>query len=123
MPMKKNFLSQRFHSFDKGTLLTIIAMTVIDLFALYMSIAFSVKLASGLTLFGDSSTYTNDAVEVNGPTSSDITVLILFWVLSVLVLALDIYLIFFKKQNTEKIARKEIYNGKTILVEEKNDQD
>ena len=122
MPMKKNFLSQRFHSFDKGTLLTIIAMTVIDLFALYMSIAFSVKLASGLTLFGDSSTYTNDAVEVKGPTSSDITVLILFWVLTVLVLALDIYLIFFKKQNNEKIVRKEIYNGKTILVEEKNDQ-
>ncbi len=120
--MKKNYLSQRFHSFDKGTLLTIIAMTVIDLFALYMSIAFSVKLASGLTLFGDSSTYTNDAVEVKGPTSSDITVLILFWVLTVLVLALDIYLIFFKKQNNEKIVRKEIYNGKTILVEEKNDQ-
>lgn len=74
-------------------------------------------MASGLTLFGDSNQY-NNTIESAGPTFSDITVLILYWVLTISVIGIDVYFIFFKKKDTKKYSRKEIVDGKTVIVKE-----
>ena len=122
--MKKKSFIERFKNLPLGEKLTIIAMTLIDMFGFYMSISFSVKLGQGYTLFGDSSVYTNNNVEVKGPTQADIVVLILYWVLTIAVLILDVYFVFFKKNDTDKVAGKEIDDGKTIVVkEEENDKE
>ncbi len=119
---KENYLS-RFKKMNRDTYIIIGFMTLIALLGLYFSIAFSVKMSSGWTLFGNSSQYSNAVMEEKGPTSADISVLILFWVLTVLVLATDIYVIFFKKIENKKVIRKEIVDGKAVIVkEEKEDE-
>ncbi len=120
-PMKSNNYFDRFKKISVADWIIIGFMTAIAIFALYMCIGFSVSLANGLTLFGDSAKYTNDAVEVAGPTSSDIIVLVLYWILTAMVLALDVFYIFFKKPSDKKPVRKEIVDGKTVIIEEEKD--
>ncbi len=119
---KENYLS-RFRKMNRDTYIIIAFMTIIALLGLYFSIAFSLKMASGYTLFGDSSQYSNSIMEQKGPTSADISVLILFWVLTVLVLAIDIYVTFFKKIETKKVIRKEIVDGKAVIIQEENEDE
>ncbi len=119
---KENYLS-RFRKMNRDTYIIIAFMTIIALLGLYFSIAFSVKMASGYTLFGDSSQYSNSIMEQKGPTGADISVLILFWVLTVLVLAIDIYVTFFKKIETKKVIRKEIVDGKAVIIQEENEDE
>ncbi len=119
---KENYLS-RFRKMNRDTYIIIAFMTIIALLGLYFSIAFSVKMASGYTLFGDSSQYSNSIMEQKGPTGADISVLILFWVLTVLVLAIDIYVTFFKKIETKKVIRKEIVDGKAVIIQEEKEDE
>ncbi len=119
---KENYLS-RFRKMNRDTYIIIAFMTIIALLGLYFSIAFSVKMASGYTLFGDSSQYSNSIMEQKGPTGADISVLILFWVLTILVLAIDIYVTFFKKIETKKVIRKEIVDGKAVIIQEENEDE
>lgn len=105
----------------KGDWITIGFMGLITVIGLYMSIAFTVKIAQGLTLFGDS-TNSSGAVETS-VTSTDYIVLSLYWVLTVLVLALLVYTLFFKKINDEKPTRKEIVNGKTVIIKDSEEKD
>ncbi len=119
---KENYLS-RFRKMNRDTYIIIAFMTIIALLGLYFSIAFSLKMASGYTLFGDSSQYSNSIMEQKGPTGADISVLILFWVLTILVLAIDIYVTFFKKIETKKVIRKEIVDGKAVIIQEENEDE
>ncbi len=119
---KENYLS-RFRKMNRDTYIIIAFMTIIALLGLYFSIAFSVKMASGYTLFGDSSQYSNSIMEQKGPTGADISVLILFWVLTVLVLATDIYVTFFKKIENKKVIRKEIVDGKAVIIQEEKEDE
>lgn len=112
-----------FKSLKSSDYIIIGFLGLIVVLAYYFSISFSVKLSSGYTLFGDSSTFDNSVMETKGPTSSDISVLILFWVLTAILTGLFIYVLFFKKPNTEKIVKKEIVDGKTVIVKgEENDK-
>jgi len=120
-PMKNNNYFERFKKISKADWIIIGLMSAAVIFALYMSISFSVTLSNGLTLFGDSAKYTNDAVEISGPTNADISVLILFWVLTILVLALDVFYLFFKKIDDKKVVKKEIVDGRTVIISEEKD--
>ena len=119
--MKNNNYFDRFKKISIADWIIIGFMSAIAIFALYMCIGFTISLANGLTLFGDSTKYTNDVVETAGPTSADIIVLILYWVLTALVLALDIFYIFFKKPSDKKPVKKEIVDGKTVIISEEKD--
>lgn len=117
--MNKNYF-ERFKKFKLKEWLTIIFMGLVSILGLYMSIGFSVKIAQGYTLFGDSSKRAEE-VELK-TTSSDIYVLVLYWILTLLVLALFIYTAFFKKIDDKKPVKKDIYKGKTILVDERKEE-
>lgn len=82
-----------------------------------MSISFSIKISEGYTLFGDSSNYAGK-YETGGPYQADYHVLILYWVLSALLLLLDIYYIFIKKPKKENLVKKTIVDGKTVIYTE-----
>jgi hypothetical protein len=116
---KENYFA-RFRKMTKDDYIVIGFLTLVVLLGLYFSIAFSVKMASGVTLFGDSSQYSNTVVETAGPTGADISVLILFWVLTVLALAIDVYLVFFKKIEKKKLVQKEIVDGKAVIIKEED---
>lgn len=113
-------LKQRFQQFSVADWVTFAFMTLVMAFGLYMSISMSVKLAQGITLFGDSSVYDNTAIEKDGPTGADISVLVLYWVLSVAMIALFVYFTFFKKVGEEKkVTQKRIEDGRTVIIKEK----
>ena len=114
-------LKQRFQQFSVADWVTFAFMTLVMAFGLYMSISMSVKLAQGITLFGDSSVYDNTVVERDGPTGADISVLVLYWVLSVAMIALFVYFTFFKKVGEEKkVTQKRIEDGRTVIIKEKD---
>lgn len=114
-------LKQRFQQFSVADWVTFAFMTLVMAFGLYMSISMSVKLAQGITLFGDSSVYDNTAIERDGPTGADISVLVLYWVLSVAMIALFVYFTFFKKVGEEKkVTQKRIEDGRTVIIKEKD---
>ncbi len=117
----ENYLS-RFKKMTRDDYIVIGFLTLVVLLGLYFSIAFSVKLSMGYTLFGDSTKYSNDVMETAGPTSADIYVLILFWVLTVLALGIDVFLAFFKKIEKKDVIRKEIVDGKAVIVKEEKDE-
>jgi hypothetical protein len=113
-------LKHRFQQFSVADWVTFAFMTLVMAFGLYMSISMSVKLAQGITLFGDSSVYDNTAIERDGPTGADISVLVLYWVLSVAMIALFVYFTFFKKVGEEKkVTQKRIEDGRTVIIKEK----
>lgn len=114
-------LKQRFQQFSVADWVTFAFMTLVMAFGLYMSISMSVKLAQGITLFGDSSVYDNTAIERDGPTGADISVLVLYWILSVAMIALFVYFTFFKKVGEEKkVTQKRIEDGRTVIIKEKD---
>lgn len=101
--------------------IVLVTCLLTTIFLLYLSISFSVKLSQGYTLFGDSGNY-NGALETEGPTSSDILVLSFYWLTTALLLALDVFLAFFKKLKGNEVIQKDIVDGKTIEIrEEEND--
>ena len=119
--MEKKSYFDRFKKFTVGDWIAIGFMTAIALFSLYMCISFSVKLGQGLTLFGDSAKYTNDTVETVGPTSADITVTVIYWIVTILVLLLDIFIVFIKKPTQKKVVKKDIVDGRTVIIKEDRD--
>ena len=89
---------------------------------LYFSICFSVKRSKGRTLFGDSNKQDN-VREVVGPTRSDLLVLSLFWIFTLLLLALFVYTFFVKKVEPLHLNEKDIADGKTVVLKEKDKND
>ena len=99
----KNYL-ERFKKFDVHYWIIVIFLFVVNFLGLYFSIGMSVKMASGYTLFGSSSTLPKD-VERIGPTSSDILVLTIFWISTAIVLLTFIYYSFIKKVDKKEIEK------------------
>ena len=113
--MKK--LKERFSQFTIHDYLPIVCLTILFAFGLYFSISMSITIAKGLTLFGDSNTRPS-GVETEGPTSADISVLSLIWILVVLLLVILIYLIFFKKTVKNSVTKKEVIDNKIIEIKQ-----
>ena len=112
----------RFRKFNAFDIVLSSFMTAVMALGLYLSISFSVKLSQGFTLFGDSSSYSNNTVETKGPTEADIYVLVLYWVLTAAMIALWVYYVFFKKIDHSPKPKKTIEDGRTILLQEKDDK-
>jgi len=93
-------------------------MAVIEIVGLYFSISMSVKLSQGLTLFGNSGSFDSSVVETTGPTSADLQVLSFYWILTGLLLLLLLFYLFIRKEDTSIPAKKEIVNGKTVIVKD-----
>lgn len=91
----KNYF-KRFKNFNVSTWIIIVSMFIMVVVGLHFTISMSVKIAAGLTLFGDSNNSKNE-LETVGPTNADISVLVLFWIVTILLTALFIYYLFFKK--------------------------
>lgn len=114
---------------NRNEWIVIAALLVVVAILLYFSIGMSVSIGNGYTLFGDTS-YTGQEAEIQGPTGSDITVLSLFWVLTVLLLALFVYRLVLgirhlltEEEEKVKIVRKTIVNGRTVVVKEERKDD
>ena len=99
----KNYF-ERFKKFDGHYWIIVISLFVVTFLGLYFSIGMSVKMVSGYTLFGSSSTLPKD-VERIGPTSSDILVLTIFWISTAIVLLTFIYYSFIKKVDKKEIEK------------------
>lgn len=114
---KKNYWD-RFKHFKKSTWILIGFMAVIEIVGLYFSISMSVKLSQGLTLFGNPGSFDSSVVETTGPTSADLQVLSFYWILTGLLLLLLLFYLFIRKEDTSIPAKKEIVNGKTVIVKD-----
>ncbi|MDY5650240.1 MAG: hypothetical protein SPK64_04310, partial [Candidatus Enterosoma sp.] len=90
--------------FDVHYWIIVISLFVVTFLGLYFSIGMSVKMVSGYTLFGSSSTLPKD-VERIGPTSSDILVLTIFWISTAIILLTFIYYSFIKKVDKKEIEK------------------
>ncbi|MFA6829975.1 MAG: hypothetical protein WCR67_04660 [Bacilli bacterium] len=116
-------IKKRFSRFTVNDWVIAISLTVVMIVGVVFSICFSVKLSQGYTLFGNSDAFAGNVVESVGPTSADIMVTTLFWILSVILLAYDVFFFFFRKIEKKTVVHKEIINGRTIVIEEKNTED
>ncbi len=119
----RNYFQNRFRNIKRDEWVVIIALFAVMAILLWFSIGMSVSLGKGLTLFGERATSAGSSDEVTGPTSADITVLTLFWILTVLILALFVYRLFVYTPKKTTVVRKEIVNGKTIIVKEDKEDD
>jgi hypothetical protein len=120
--MNKKSYWDRFRHFSVASWLSIGFMAVADVVGFYFSIAMTIVLSQGKTLFGNSASSAT-GVEIQGPTGADLTVVPFFWVLSVLVLALLVYFLFFRKEPEKTEVHKAIVNGKTVIITEEKDDD
>lgn len=119
----RNYFRNRFKNIQRDEWIVIIALFAVTAILLWFSIGMSVSLSKGLTLFGETGSSAGSGEEIVAPTSADITVLTLFWILTVLILALFLYRLFVHKPRKTAIVRKEIVNGKTIIVKEEKEDD
>lgn len=111
-------LKDRISKFTKDDWI-IIGFAILMVFVgLYFSIAMTVSLSNGLTLFGNSENSNTKEVEVLGPTGSDILVVVIIWVLTAVVLGFVVFKFFFRKQEKKEIVHKEVVNGKTVYLME-----
>lgn len=120
----KNYF-ERFKIITKEDWIIIGFMAAAFFLGLYFSIAYSIKLSKGLTLFGDSTLgYQSGVVETAGPTEADITVLSLYWVLTAIVFLILVFFVFFKKPKTTNVIKKDIVDGRTVVLtgEEKKEE-
>lgn len=87
---------KRFKKFNFTMWVTSISMFIFSVIGLYFSIGMTVKICSNLTLFGNSSNTKNE-IEITGPSSNDVIVVVTFWILTVLLTLTFVYFTFIKK--------------------------
>lgn len=109
---------ERFKKFKLSNILTLVGMFIVDALGFYISISFSVKISQGKTLFGDSNSFDN-SVET-AVSKADISVLVMYWILTAVLFVIFIYYMFFKKVEDDKPVEKDIVNGKTVIIESKD---
>lgn len=117
----KLYFINRFSKFNVHNYIILGAVIIISALGLQFSIGMSISLSKGLTLFGDEKNHTNK-MEIEGPTSSDIRVLTIFWILTTLVLAFLIFHAFFYKLPEKEVKQKEIVDKKISFVEEEQEK-
>lgn len=113
--MKNTNYWSRFSRLSRREWIIIATMGLTFILLLYMSISMSVKISQGMSLFGDQS-YQGSEVEY-AVTSTDLTILSLFWILSILLAALFVFTFFFKKIDDRVVTRKEVVDGKIVVVD------
>lgn len=116
--MKNEKIKEHFNKMTKNDIISVICMGLASVLGLYMSIGMSVSIANGKTLFGDANNH-QDVMETVVSTN-DYIVLSLFWILTIIVSFLFVFYLFFKKPNDKKPVKKEIVEGKTVIVKEEN---
>lgn len=114
--MKNEKIKNHFKKMSIHDLISLVFMGLASVLGLYMSIGMSVSIANGKTLFGDSANHEN--VMETTVSSSDYIVMSLFWILTAAVLTLFVYYLVFKKPDEKKPVKKEIVQGKTVVVKE-----
>ena len=106
----KNYL-ERFKRFDVHDWVINAFLFLASVLGFYFSIGMSISMSKGISLFDKSGQVT----------PSDLSVLALVWILTIIVFLSFVFEFFFKKINHEKIIRKEINDGVTIIMEDKRD--
>ncbi len=121
-----NKLKEKILSFSIGEKISLILVLIFTIIGFYLAINMNIKIASGLTLFGNANSFKDGVIESTNPSYSDYLITILIYILSFVLLSYLVFVLFIKKIEKKKIIRKEIVNGKTVILEdtdkeEKND--
>ncbi len=121
-----NKLKEKILSFSIGEKISLILVLIFTIIGFYLAINMNIKIASGLTLFGNANSFKDGVIESTNPSFSDYLITILIYILSFVLLSYLVFVLFIKKIEKKKIIRKEIVNGKTVILEdtdkeEKND--
>ncbi len=116
------WLKDRFRKIDRDEWIVLCGILVVFALLLYFSIGMSISVSKGWTLFGEASA-PSDEMEIEGPTSWDLMILSLFWILTALILALFVYRLFFRKIEKKKVVHKVIVHGQTVVSKEKDEED
>ncbi len=121
-----NKLKEKILSFSIGEKISLILVLIFTIIGFYLAINMNIKMASGLTLFGNANSFKDGVIESTNPSYSDYLITILIYILSFVLLSYLVFVLFIKKIEKKKIIRKEIVNGKTVILEdtdkeEKND--
>ncbi len=121
-----NKLKEKILSFSIGEKISLVLVLIFTIIGFYLAINMNIKIASGLTLFGNANSFKDGVIESTNPSYSDYLITILIYILSFVLLFYLVFVLFIKKIERKKIIRKEIVNGKTVILEdtdkeEKND--
>lgn len=111
-------LKERFRAFSLEEKISLVLAFLMMLVGFYFAISMNVKIASGLTLFGNANRFKDGVIESKGPSYSDYLIMSMIYILSILLLGYLVFVVFFKKIEKKKVIRKEIVNGKTVILED-----
>lgn len=118
-----NKLKEKILSFSIGEKISLILILLFMILGYYLAINMNIKIASGLTLFGNANSFKDGVIESTNPSYSDYLITILVYILSSVLLFYLIFVLFIKKTEKKKIIRKEIVNGKTVILEDEDKED
>lgn len=118
-----NKLKEKILSFSIGEKISLILILLFVILGYYLAINMNIKIASGLTLFGNANSFKDGVIESTNPSYSDYLITILVYILSSVLLFYLIFVLFIKKPEKKKIIRKEIVNGKTVILEDEDKED
>lgn len=113
-----NKLKEKILSFSIGEKISLVLVLIFTIIGFYLAINMNIKIASGLTLFGNANSFKDGVIESTNPSYSDYLITILIYILSFVLLSYLVFVLFIKKIEKKKIIRKEIVNGKTVILED-----
>ena len=113
-----NKFIEKIKSFTLQEKISLILILIFMIIGYYFAINMNIKIASGLTLFGNANSFKDGVIESTNPSYSDYLITILIYVLSTILLAYLIFVLFIKKQEKKVVIKKEIVNGKTVILED-----
>ncbi len=119
--MKK--LKERFLAYSLEERISLGLAFLMMIVGFYFAISMNVKIASGLTLFGNANSFKDGVIESTNPSYSDYLIMSMIYILSILLLVYLVFSIFFRKIEKKKIVKKEIVNGKTVILEDVDRKD
>ena len=116
-------LKERIQAFSIPERISLVLTFCMMVVGFYFAISMNVKVASGLTLFGNANSFKDGVIESTGPSYSDYLILSMIYVLSFVLLCYLVFVLFFRKPEKKKVVRKEIVNGKTVILEDSDEKD
>ena len=119
--MKK--LKERFLAYSLEERISLGLAFLMMIVGFYFAISMNVKIASGLTLFGNANSFKDGVIESTNPSYSDYLIMSMIYILSILLLVYLVFSIFFRKIEKKRIVKKEIVNGKTVILEDVDRKD
>ncbi len=119
--MKK--LKERFLAYSLEERISLGLAFLMMIVGFYFAISMNVKIASGLTLFGNANSFKDGVIESTNPSYSDYLIMSMIYILSILLLVYLVFSVFFRKIEKKKIVKKEIVNGKTVILEDVDRKD